>query len=198
MKITIKEPCHENWDNMAPNDKGAFCLSCKKNVVDFSKKTIDEVKTFFTELPSSENVCGRFKENQLNEMSLDHFLNEFMSWKFFKKAAVIFYLILGTTMLSGCSNSNDQVVGEMMVIPDTVKTEQCIKDTINNETTLLGEPSLIKGQAKIEEPPPVKEKDKVGDTRPKHLMGGPMVVRDTNVEVKHLKGNIKVDPNKSK
>jgi hypothetical protein len=47
MKISINEPCHENWDKMKSNDKGAFCLSCQKNVVDFSNKTISEIKDFF-------------------------------------------------------------------------------------------------------------------------------------------------------
>lgn len=192
MKITIKEPCHENWNNMAPNDKGAFCLSCKKNVVDFSEKTIDEVKTFFTELPTTENVCGRFKETQLNEMSFDHFLNEFMSWKFVQKAAVICFLVFGATLFSGCSNSSDHVVGEMEVIQDTVKLSQRALDSINGPKMMLGEPAMEKDTVCKSE---VKETEKIGNTRSKHLMGGPMVVRDT---MAHLQGNIKVVPEEKK
>lgn len=124
MKITINQPCHENWDKMKPNDKGAFCLSCQKNVVDFSSRTMDEVKKFFYELPSSHNVCGRFKENQLNEMSFDHFVNEFMNWKFVKKMVVIFFLSLGGTLFTGCSSNDDYKVGKMEVIPDTLRKQQ--------------------------------------------------------------------------
>src|SRR4051812_24035979 len=112
MKININEPCHENWDKMAPNDKGAFCLNCKKNVIDFSQKTIEQIKTFFSEQPSTENVCGRFRERQLHEMSFDHFMNEFMSWKFMKRAAVLCFLVLGTTLFSSCSNDEEHVVGK--------------------------------------------------------------------------------------
>lgn len=191
MKITIKEPCHENWNNMAPNGNGAFCLSCKKNVVDFSKKTIDEVKSFFTELPSSENVCGRFKETQLNELSFDHFMNEFMSWKLLQRAAVICFLVFGATLFSGCSNSNDHVVGEMVVTPDTIKTSQRVHDSLNGPKMMLGEPAMEKDTICTNE---VKENQKIGNNRPKHLMGGPMVVRDTAAT--HLKGNIKVAPEK--
>ena len=49
MKIEINKPCHENWDAMTPNEKGAFCSLCKKNVVDFSQKTLSEIKDFFSE-----------------------------------------------------------------------------------------------------------------------------------------------------
>ena len=65
MKISINEPCHENWDKMTPNDKGAFCLSCQKNVVDFSNKTITQIKDFFRKKTEAESVCGRFDESQL-------------------------------------------------------------------------------------------------------------------------------------
>jgi hypothetical protein len=171
---------------MAPNDKGAFCLSCKKNVVDFSKKTIDEVKTFFTELPTTANVCGRFKETQLHEMSFDHFVNEFMSWKLVQKAAVICFLVFGATLFSGCSDSKEHMVGELEVVPDTVELSQRPLESINGPKMMLGEPAMIEDtvcKSKIE------EKDKIGNTRSKHLMGGPMVVRDTAA---HLHGNIKV------
>ncbi|MBL7910888.1 MAG: hypothetical protein JNJ41_07535 [Bacteroidia bacterium] len=193
MKITIKEPCHENWNNMAPNDKGAFCLSCKKNVVDFSKKTIDEVKTFFTELPITERVCGRFKEAQLNEMNFDHFLNEFMSWKLVQKAAIICFFVFGAALFSGCSNSNDHVVGEMIVVPDTLKQNPPPLDSIKDTTMLLGEPAMEKDTVCTSE---VKETGKIGNNRSKHLMGGSMVLRDTAAT--HLKGNIKVVPEEKK
>ncbi|HRD37580.1 MAG TPA: hypothetical protein PLC65_03020 [Bacteroidia bacterium] len=49
MKIEINKPCHENWDAMTPNEKGAFCLVCTKDVIDFSKQTLDEIKDFFLE-----------------------------------------------------------------------------------------------------------------------------------------------------
>ena len=49
MKITINEPCHEKWDAMTPNTQGAFCKVCAKDVVDFSNKSLQQIKNFFSE-----------------------------------------------------------------------------------------------------------------------------------------------------
>ena len=50
----IPKPCHENWEQMTPNEKGRFCSSCSKTVIDFTKPNS------FTEIQDFENVCGRF------------------------------------------------------------------------------------------------------------------------------------------
>ncbi|RMA64858.1 carboxypeptidase-like regulatory domain-containing protein [Ulvibacter antarcticus] len=61
--IRIPEPCHENWTEMSPTEKGKFCGVCTKEVIDFTAKTDEDlVKT----LSGKTNVCGRFKKNQLD------------------------------------------------------------------------------------------------------------------------------------
>lgn len=120
MKISINEPCHEDWNKMTPNEQGAFCMACQKTVVDFSSKTIDEIKTFFTLKPKEESVCGRFRDKQLHELSFDDFMNEFMSWKFLKRAAVLCFLVLGTTLFSSCSaGENKNAQTETICKPDS-------------------------------------------------------------------------------
>jgi len=109
MKISINEPCHEDWDKMTPNEQGAFCLACQKTVVDFSSKTIAEIKSFFILKPKEESVCGRFRDKQLHELSFDDFMSEFMSWKFLKRAAVICFLVLGTTFFSSCNSETTKI-----------------------------------------------------------------------------------------
>lgn len=63
--VTIAEPCHENWQNMTPNDDGRFCSSCQKNVVDFSIMTDEQV--FSTLLKGDANMCGRFSNIQMDK-----------------------------------------------------------------------------------------------------------------------------------
>ncbi len=152
MRISINKPCHENWDAMTPNQQGAFCLSCQKNVVDFSKKTITEIKEFFTAVPNTEKVCGRFDETQLDELSFDDFFQRFRSWGYVKKAAIVLFFIFGFSLFSqGQPNQQPIKMGAVAYIPqDTVKPI-CKKDTVQHKQP-------IKGKVKVNPERPRKQK----------------------------------------
>jgi CarboxypepD_reg-like domain/Secretion system C-terminal sorting domain len=62
--ISVPEPCHEDWNKMTPVEQGRYCGSCKKNVVDFSGSSDEEVIDFFKNYNGS--TCGRFSNDQLN------------------------------------------------------------------------------------------------------------------------------------
>ncbi len=63
-QYTIAEPCHESWGAMTPTEKGRFCNSCAKPVVDFTKMTDRQVVNYMTS--ASGSVCGRMHKQQLN------------------------------------------------------------------------------------------------------------------------------------
>src|ERR1700759_5491809 len=63
VQLRISEPCRENWDGMQPDEKGRFCGSCSKTVVDFSMMTDQEVVRFLGR--AGQQVCGRFAPEQL-------------------------------------------------------------------------------------------------------------------------------------
>ncbi|MBN4072576.1 hypothetical protein JYT74_00920 [Crocinitomix catalasitica] len=44
-KVSIPDPCHEDWDKMTPTEKGTFCGKCQIDVIDFTTKSSHEVKT---------------------------------------------------------------------------------------------------------------------------------------------------------
>lgn len=64
LQLSIPKPCHENWDAMTPVEKGKFCGSCQKQVVDFSNMSDRQIAEFFKK-PSTGSVCGRFMTDQL-------------------------------------------------------------------------------------------------------------------------------------
>ena len=69
-KITIPKPCHENWNTMTPREKGRFCSSCSKTVIDFTKKTTEEIQEYLIENKNNK-VCGHFYKKQLDSIVIE-------------------------------------------------------------------------------------------------------------------------------
>ncbi|MBS1622695.1 MAG: carboxypeptidase regulatory-like domain-containing protein [Bacteroidetes bacterium] len=79
LHLTIPTPCHERWDAMTATERGAFCHSCVKEVIDFSAMTDSQVIQY---LERHKTGCGRFREDQLGrDMSLPKANNSLMQWK---------------------------------------------------------------------------------------------------------------------
>lgn len=62
MKLTIPEPCHENWDAMSIDEKGRFCSVCSKTVRDFTDSPDEEI---MDQVKSDPGICGKFMAGQL-------------------------------------------------------------------------------------------------------------------------------------
>ncbi len=62
--FSIPKPCSESWQNMSVTDKGKFCQSCEKEVIDFSVLTDEQIVKLIEK--STGKLCGRFKSTQLN------------------------------------------------------------------------------------------------------------------------------------
>lgn len=167
MKIEINDPCHEKWEEMTPNKQGAFCGSCQKTVVDFSKIGIGKIKEFFSK-PQEGRVCGRFEEKQLIELSFDDFFSRFRYWNFGKKFAVIFFLAFGFWLFPGTAAAQHHKVGLVAEEPPPVKPVQ--KDTaktihMQGQPVIMGKPALERrpekmGIIKCDKPDTTKTKKK--------------------------------------
>jgi hypothetical protein len=68
-RITIPEPCHEDWNNMTPTEKGRFCVVCDKCLTDFTTLSTPQL---FAQVSAGKNICGRFREDQLNRFIYQH------------------------------------------------------------------------------------------------------------------------------
>ena len=58
IQLHIPTPCHENWDNMNPVDKGRFCMSCQKKVIDFTGMN-DEQLIAYLKKPAASTGARR-------------------------------------------------------------------------------------------------------------------------------------------
>jgi hypothetical protein len=97
-KITIPEPCHEDWNKMTPNDNGRFCGSCSKNIVDFTNMLPDEIQVYFQQ---HSNVCGRFKNSQLDSLIIQIPNRVLHSQTHYHKMFLLaLFIAMGTTLFS--------------------------------------------------------------------------------------------------
>lgn len=98
MKISIPQPCQENWKEMLPEEKGRFCLSCQKCVLDFSKFSENEI---ITTLQNKPDIC--IKSTPLELQKVNQLLenkNKFRYLSFVRYSTIFFFLGIGTTTFS--------------------------------------------------------------------------------------------------
>jgi len=91
MKLSIPKPCHENWNEMTPTEKGRFCGSCQKEVTDFTNMTKIEIKEFFMN-KASESACGRFENRQIEAFNRPEIKPKRINSKPWWIAAATFFL----------------------------------------------------------------------------------------------------------
>jgi hypothetical protein len=174
MNIQINDPCHEDWQAMTPNRQGAFCQVCQKDVVDFSKKSIPQIKSFFKER-SEEKICGRFEKKQLVYLSFDDFFASFRYWALSRKVAVVFFFTLGfmaftATAQTGTTKGNAIPQAQTHTLGEPVVQQE--KPITPPEHYLQGDVAYIPkdtskknnqpvmGKIKCTNPPPPKQKTK--------------------------------------
>jgi hypothetical protein len=152
LKLTIPEPCHEDWIKMTTTEKGAFCKVCTKEVVDFSTMSQQEVKDFFIAKAKSETegkTCGRFKPKQLNSpMAIDNSL-PVKTYSFYQlqKFAAALLIVFGTTLMS-CNTSMGQITGEVEV--GKVMIEHVVVDTIQSPVLNIDSFDIMMGDIDVD------------------------------------------------
>lgn len=76
--IKIPNPCSQRFDNFSKTEKGGFCRSCQKEVIDFRTMSPNEISNYFLNNPGKS--CGIFKSNQLTPSEIFHRKAKFSSF----------------------------------------------------------------------------------------------------------------------
>ncbi|MFY9310699.1 MAG: hypothetical protein WAQ28_16760 [Bacteroidia bacterium] len=140
IKISIPELCHEDWNKMTPNEKGAFCSKCCKTVVDFTQKSAEEIRNILLQ-EAGKKVCGKFTSDQLDEPKPQtvnltipvHLLPRPVSPV--RRFAIALFIAFGTTLFS-CGTYNNTVIGDIQIDSTTV-----IADTTETATIDIPQPT---------------------------------------------------------
>jgi len=179
--IRIPEPCHEDWNKMKPDEKGKFCGSCCKSVVDFSNKTDLEIQNILLE-NKDQKVCGHFKKTQIDRplnisFDLKNLPKNISSTKAF---AIALFLVFGTLLFSCTDEKNKTIgaievtnslkeqeevhtVGMMLIMPDSIIAEPLPEiDTVDGE--IVCTETFVNGGLSMETVPAIKDTVYTADT----------------------------------
>jgi hypothetical protein len=120
-KISIPKPCHENWNKMSPKEKGRFCSSCAKTVVDFTKKSTTEIQDYLIE-HKNKRVCGHFYKKQLDTIVIEIPQITFQQQLSYQKLFILaLFFVMGTTLFSCQYSDGKKQKIENVIIKDSIK-----------------------------------------------------------------------------
>jgi hypothetical protein len=168
LQLQIPTPCHENWEKMTQTEKGRFCASCQKQVIDFSNKSDREIAMFFKKPILSSlkggSVCGRFMDDQLNREI--HIPKKRIPWlKYFFQIAI-------PAFLASCDHRTQGKVkvADTFVQPERAKAitdqETCFATGVIMPEIIFEKDTLINGLITTEV---IFEDDTVAAPKEKHL-----------------------------
>lgn len=166
MKLEIKEPCNEDWNNMKIGMISRHCDVCEKGVMDFTKMNRAEIITYLLSNPNDQ-VCGRMNKDQFDFRHEDiPVLVETLK----RQRTPNPFLILALVCLSLSSCAQEQpastthiktpppiekhVLGKMAMPIEDTNHVQVVKDSIPDEVLQLQgeivcEPEVMVGDIEV-------------------------------------------------
>lgn len=197
-KINIPEPCNEDWNKMKATDKGRFCGSCSKTVVDFTAMLPGEIKVYFQQ---HNHICGRFKKSQLDSLTIQVPSRVVYSQtQYHKMFLIALFVAMGTTLFSCVDkNGNKQQINKVEIITDSIE--------IKNTVVGMRLPPKHSPNNSLEHnipPSPLPKTDQVKFVKPKTIICGEVIPIKTDVvntskateeeEIIYMGGAVYTDP----
>lgn len=112
IRLHIPEPCHENWDDMTASQQGRFCMSCQKEVVDFSTMTDKEIIDYIS--GAGSKTCGRVGDDQLGRLIRPESDRRRFSFKYF------WSLLISSSLISYKASAQKGEVKAICTKADTI------------------------------------------------------------------------------
>jgi len=159
-QLSVPKPCHENWDQMSPDQKGKFCNACATTVVDFTGMPSDAIKKYLVQ-HAGQKICGKFNPSSLDAINVS-ISEEVIAQKYsFRRAFLLaLFITMGTTLVN-CTNiegKKQKIESVEVVTKDTLPKK--LKDTIDiGAQTILDtiQKTIDTTKKSIPPPPPIKK-----------------------------------------
>ncbi|MBL3657249.1 carboxypeptidase-like regulatory domain-containing protein [Fulvivirga sediminis] len=141
LKLSVAQPCSQNWSEFTPTERGGFCDQCQMEVIDFTQMTEDDIKNYFTSLTSNKRVCGRLKTPQLNTPFTPKFPKTGV-YSYMKAAAVSLTVLLSASV----AMAQAPFVNEQINTKTTI-----VRPEMNDVIAISLEKQVVKGVVKDQE-----------------------------------------------
>lgn len=110
--ISIDSPCKEDWAKMSPTQQGAFCQKCEIDVIDFSKKTPEQVRSIL-EQNQGKHMCGRFETEQLKSLNIAARQWNKRSYRIFQSRFVYALMLVFGMSLFSCDRQESELLADL-------------------------------------------------------------------------------------
>lgn len=189
-KISIPEPCSEDWNKMTPDENGKFCSVCVKNVVDFTNKSKREIEEYLIQNREIK-ICGRFKKSQIDSLTIHIPSNIVYSQTHYPKMFLMALFVAMGTILFSCTdkNGNKQKIDKIEV---TNEQKSHTNEMMVGDVKLKHHDSLDNNI-----PPPPPSNETVKFVKPKAIQCGETTSKkETIIEDEIYNGGIafEIDP----
>lgn len=195
-KITIPELCQVDWNKMTPEETGRFCSICTKGVVDFTNKNNIEIQEYFIK-NQGQKVCGRFRNEQVNKFDIQIPQSVLKQRLPFHKAFLLaLFIVMGTTLFS-CKNHNDDTLGDVVVVEDTIQANHTTgvilppKDSIQKENITIGDAKYNPNDSITRNIPPPPRINQIKFTKPKPTICSEVIAEEKVGNIRQTKSNVK-------
>ncbi len=196
MKVTIKQPCLENWDNMKITMHSRHCLKCDKHLVDFRTFSRAEIIAYLLSNPVG-SVCGKMSSQQF-DFHIDDYpaLMEVLKQPRFQPKAFMILAIVGASLFSSCEQESN-IRGSVSKSHKTAISQHSKEQKKKNANSkndkeqkdLLGsdehveflEPILIENQPIVYETMGIPMMEVVEPERPIYDIEDPKIANDSPV-----------------
>jgi len=146
--ITIPKPCNKGWQNMTIAEKGRFCGSCQKVVVDFTNSTHEEIINHYHK--NNGKACGYFNVSRLIQQNKEIKIKKYYFYHlciFYLSALFAFGSNLFTVSITQAKNIFESIKKKYNYVNPTVDTfiiKGKVTDKETKEAVINAKISLIK------------------------------------------------------
>lgn len=94
--VEIKTPCHETLEDRKPGQQGSYCKACQHTVIDFTRKTPEEISQHFM---THGMQCGTFNRKDVSTGSK---ADQLILYLRNRKLKFLAFMVLMLTILVSC------------------------------------------------------------------------------------------------